>query len=285
MPTTPTVTASTPDSNTSVVVAVTVGQPRAGGFQSIQWSGGGKSGTHTCGCAPGTTVRFTISNMGIDPLTVKVRTVNTGGRQSAEATSNQVTPYGPTLAPNNLAASVSGRTITWTWNLRTNGRAISDVQIRTNGGSWRAPTGRERHVQEFAYSTTVRLEVRARTSATTWAVAGPRQATTVAEPKNPTIYSVRSNGTGIGEGSCSTGCPKMDFDIRDFPGNTSWTITCFHESARPEGFTSSSKVNVAAGGNGYSWGGYCVFDKALEGRARIRLVNGGTVHYSPWVTW
>ncbi len=44
---------------------------------------------------------FTVPNMGIDPLTVKAKTVNTGGRESSEATSDQVQPYGPTPDANN----------------------------------------------------------------------------------------------------------------------------------------------------------------------------------------
>ena len=277
--------ASTPRPDKSVVISVQVGQPRAGAFQSIQWRGGGTSGTHACGCAPNTTVTFTVANMGIDPLTIKARTVNTGGRQSSEATSGQVQPYGPTLEPNNVSASVNGRTITWRWNLRTNGRPIDQVQISTDGGNWRAPDNRESHSQTFGYSEEHGLRVRAH-SVDGWsgATAGVR-ATTVPEPKNPEIYNVRSNGTGTGGGSCTGGCPKMDFDIRDFPGNTSWTITCQHSSPNASDFTSVSPVNVGPAGNGYSWAGYCVFDKGLVGNARIKLSRGGTTHFSPWVPW
>ena len=77
----------------------------------------------------------------------------------------------------------------------------------------------------------------------------------------------------------------MDFDIRNFPGNTSWTITCQHSSPNASDFTSSSPVNVGPAGAGYSWGGYCVFDKALVGNARIKLVRGGQTVLSPWVAW
>ena len=287
VPSNPSVTARTPNPDKSVVVDVQVGQPRAGGFQSIQWRGGGKSGTYSCGCAPGSTVRFTLPNMGIDPLTVKVRTVNTGGTQSAEATSNQVQPYGDTLSPVNLTASVNGRTITWRWDLRTNGRPIDQVQIRTfDGRGWRAPDNRESHSQTFGYSETHQLEVRAHATPSGWSpAAGPRAATTVPEPKNPEIYNVRSNGSGIGGGSCASGCPKMDFDIRDFPGSTSWTITCQHSSPNASDFTSSSPVNVGPAGNGYTWAGYCVFDKGLVGDARIVLSRGGEVVRSNWVAW
>jgi hypothetical protein len=287
VPSDPRVSAETPRADKSVVVHVQVGRPRAGAFQAIRWRGGGKSGTQACGCAPGTTVTFTLPNMGIDPLTVKVRTVNTGGMQSSEATSNQVHPYGETLRPVNLTASVSGRTITWRWDLRTNGRAIDEVQIRTfDGRGWRTPDNRQSHSQTYGYSETHKLEVRAHATPSGWSeVTGPREATTVPEPKNPEIYNVRANGTGTGTGSCASGCPKMDFDIRDFPGSTSWTITCQHTSKNASDFTSTSPVNVGPAGNGYSWAGYCVFDKALVGDARIRLSRGGTTHYSPWVPW
>jgi hypothetical protein len=77
----------------------------------------------------------------------------------------------------------------------------------------------------------------------------------------------------------------MDFDIRDFPGSTSWTITCQHTSKNASDVTSTSPVHVGPAGNGYSWAGYCVFDKALVGDARIKLSRGGTTYYSPWVPW
>ncbi|KGN40726.1 Ig-like domain-containing protein [Knoellia aerolata] len=263
VPSNPSVGASTPNPDKSVVVSVQVGQPRAGAFQAIRWRGGGKSGTHACGCAPGTTVTFTLPNMGIDPLTIKARTVNTGGRESSEATSGQVQPYGPTLEPTNVSASVNGRTITWRWNLRTNGRPIDQVQISTDGGNWRAPDNRESHSQTFGYSEEHGLRVRAH-SVDGWsgATTGVR-ATTVPEPKNPEIYNVRFSAANY-----------IDFDIRDFPGNTSWTIN-FNHKGYSGSFTSASKVNVGPAGNGYTWGGN-YFVEAKGGDLVITMSRAGS---------
>ena len=49
VPTTPTVRATTPNSNREITITVGVGQPRAGSFSAIRWSGGGRSGTVQCG--------------------------------------------------------------------------------------------------------------------------------------------------------------------------------------------------------------------------------------------
>ena len=252
VPSNPSVSARTPDSDKSVVVDVQVGQPRAGGFSSIQWRGGGKSGTHACGCAPGSTVRFTLTNMGIDPLTVKVRTVNTGGTQSAEATSNQVQPYGTTLTPNNVSASASNQNITWRWNLRTNGRPIDQVQISIDGGGWRAPDNRESHTQSFGWSESHGLRVRAH-SAAGWSdpSAGVRTSTE-AQPRNLTNVHAKPGCSG------PSGQPCVAFSVTGFtPG--SYTVT-FNHSSVGGNHVSSTPLNVGAGGNG-SWNGTYWVDK------------------------
>ena len=140
--------ARTPNADKSVVVSVQVGQPRAGGFHPLARR---RQVRHArLGCAPGTTVTFTVPNMGIDPLTIKARTVNTGGRSPAR---RRATRSSPTARPSaQQRHRPNSRTIIWRWDLRTNGRAIDQVQIRIDGGSWRAPDNRESHSQSFGYS-------------------------------------------------------------------------------------------------------------------------------------
>ena len=248
VPSDPSVSAATPRADKAVVVTVRVGKPRAGAFQSIRWRGGGKSGTHACGCAPGSAVTFTLPNMGIDPLTVKARTVNTGGMQSSEATSNQVQPYGPTLTPNQVSASVNSRTITWRWNLRTNGRPIDQVQISVDGGGWRAPDARTSHAETFGYSESHGLRVRAH-SVAGWSdpTAGVR-ATTGAMP---VTHKIASTGAKSG---CSgpAGQPCFIFSVSGFdPG--SYVVT-FNHSSVGGSHTTTTPLSVGSGGKG-SWNG------------------------------
>ncbi|EAP97994.1 fibronectin-related protein [Janibacter sp. HTCC2649] len=247
VPSNPSVSAETPDADKSVVIHVAVGQPRAGAFQSIQWRGGGRSGTHACGCTPGTTVTFKVANMGIDPLTIKAKTVNTGGRESAEGESGSVTPYGDTLTPTGLSASVSGRTITWRWDLRTNGRPIDDVQVSIDGGGWRAPDNRQSHAQTFDWSESHQLRVRAHATPTGWSdPVGPRAATTEDQPRKLTNVHTKAGCSG------PSGQPCVAFSVTGFtPG--SYTVT-FNHSSVGGNFTSATPLNVGGGGNG-SWNG------------------------------
>ncbi|CAN7258744.1 Ig-like domain-containing protein [Knoellia sp. LjRoot47] len=246
VPSDPTVTAETPRPDKSVVIHVRVGQPRAGAFQEIQWRGGGRSGTHACGCSAGSTVTFTVGNMGIEALTIKVRTVNTGGRSSSEATSNQVQPYGDTLTPNNVSASASGQNITWRWNLRTNGRAIDDVQISIDGGGWRAPDNRESHTQKFGWSENHGLRVRAH-SAAGWSdpTAGVR-ATTEDQPRRISSISKKPGCSGPG------GQPCVRFSVSGFTPGTYDIV--FNHTSEPGSFDTSTPLRVGADGTG-TWAG------------------------------
>ena len=89
-------------------------------FTAIRWSGGGKSGTHACGCAPGSQVVFSVGPFDTSPTknrTITVWTVNSGGSESNRV-SDSATPYGDTLTPTGFNGSRSGATgATWSWNL------------------------------------------------------------------------------------------------------------------------------------------------------------------------
>lgn len=244
VPTTPSVRASTPRADKSVVVNVQMGKPRAGGFDKILWRGGGKNGVVDCGCAPGTTKTFTLPNMGINPLTIKVRTVNSGGTQSAEATSNQVQPYGPTIAPSNLRASVSGRTITWRWNITNNGRPVN-VDVSVDGGPWKNPDGREVHSQTFNYSTTHGLRVRA-TTVTGSEITGPVRATTVDAPRELTRVWEKAGCSG------PSGQPCVAFSVAGFKPGTYNVI--FNHTSEAGRFDTGTNLRVGSDGRG-TWNG------------------------------
>lgn len=249
VPSTPKVTVSTPSANNAIVVKVGVGKPRAGSFQSIRWSTSqGKAGTFTCGCAAGSTVQFTISGAGNRPQKVTVHTVNSGGKSSANVTSDQVQPYGPTPTPNQVSASVNGRTITWRWNLTTNGRPIDQVQISTDGGGWRAPSSRTSHSQTFGYSETHGLRVRAHSIAGWSGATSGVRATTAPKPVTHKITRTWAKSGCSGP----SGQPCFNFSVSGFdPG--SYTVT-FNHSSVGGSFTSTTPLSVGSKGNG-SWTG------------------------------
>jgi hypothetical protein len=214
--------------------------------------------------------------------TITVWTVNSGGGESNRV-SDSATPYGPTLNPTGLSSSRSGTTITWQWNLPTNGRPISDVQVR---GAVDQTFGSARTSVSFngQEGRTYQLEVRANSAAGWSQWVGPDSQAIPNPP--PEVYNVRKGPNRVdpgGVGSCtySPGCPEIDFSIRNFPGNRTFQVDC--ESARAGGFVSASPLNTNASGDGYTWNGRCLFANGT-GPVTIRVFGNGVsaTGSAPW---
>ena len=285
IPSTPSVTATTPTDNREIRLTVTVGQPRASSFTAIRWSGGGTSGTHACGCAPGSQVVFSVGPFDTSPTanrTITVWTVNSGGGESTRV-SDTATPYGPTLTPTGFNGSRSGATgVTWSWNLPTNGRPVDQVELdgAVNGTFGGSKTSETIDRGPGPYQ----LRVRAH-SAAGWSDWTGFQSVTV-PPPDPRVYNVRKGPNRVdpnGVGSCTyaPGCPEIDFDIADFPPNQSFTVEC--QSARAGSRTSGSPLYSNATGNGYSWVGRCLF---ADGVGPVTVVvhnaNASASGSAPW---
>ncbi|MBM6403529.1 fibronectin type III domain-containing protein [Phycicoccus sp. CSK15P-2] len=283
IPSNPTVKTTTPGSDRKIEVTVGVGQPRAGSFDSIRWSSSdGRNGSVSCGCAAGSQKVFTIGNYDTSPTknyTVTVWTVNSGGNESNRA-QDGATPYGNTITPSGLKGSRNGDQVTWTWNLPTNGRKIDQVQLQ---GAVDGTFGGNKTQESINRGPgTYRLRVRSQ-SAAGWSDWTAYESVTVPNPPppDPQVYNVRKSGQRYvdpnGQGSCSRspGCPEVLFDIRDFPPNSTWNVRCRSDNAG--GFVSSSQLRVGGGGNGYSWGGRCLFGNNV-GRVYIDLFNGSGTH-------
>ena len=245
IPSNPSVNATTPSSNREIRLTVNVGQPRAASFTAIRWSGGGKSGTHACGCAPGSQVVFSVGPFDTSPTknyTITVWTVNSGGGESNRV-SDSATPFGPTLTPTGFNGSRSGTTgATWSWNLPENGRNIDQVQL---DGAVNGTFGGNKTSESIDRGPgTYQLRVRAH-SAAGWSGWTGFQSVTVPNP-TPEVYDVRKGPNRVdpaGVGSCtySPGCPEVDFSIRNFPPNTTWSVDC--QSAQAGGFVSRSPAH------------------------------------------
>ncbi|HMM94890.1 Ig-like domain-containing protein [Phycicoccus sp.] len=287
VPSNPSVKATTPAADRKITLTVTVGQPRSAGFAAIRWSGGGKSGTHTCGCAPGSQVSFAVGPFDTSPTsnrTITVRTENTAGAQSNPA-SDSATPYGDTLTPTGFNGQRSGATgARWDWNLPENGRPIDQVQL---DGAVNGTYGGNKTSQTIDRGPgTYQLRVRAH-SAAGWSSWTGFQSVTVPAP-TPSVVNVHKGPNAVdpnGIGSCrvSPGCPKVLFDIKDFPGSTTWSVTVFTRGGAGS-VNSGSPLNVNGGGNGYSWSGYVIVANG-NGPVSVRLCRGGTCHTSNQVSW
>jgi hypothetical protein len=296
IPSTPTVSAATPASNREIRLTVGVGQPRAASFTAIRWSGGGKSGTHACGCAPGSQVVFSVGPFDTSPTrnyTITVWTVNSGGGESNRV-NDSATPYGDTLTPTGFNGSRSGATgATWSWNLPENGRNIDQVQLDgdvngTFGGN------KTSHAIDRGPGT-YRLRVRAH-SAAGWSGYTAFESVTVPNP-TPQVYNVHK-GPGYrppnGSGTCAVqACPRVNFDVRDFPsGGGGWTVGVY-KSNGAEIYTSSVQFFPSADGSGTTgetgntsnWRSTGIVVADGNGPLYVRLCRGGTCHRSGDVGW
>ena len=176
--------------------------------------------------------------------------MNSGGGESNRVT-DSATPYGPTLAPTGLSSSRSGTNITWQWNLPTNGRPITSVQVR---GAVDQTFGSARTSVSFngQEGGTYRLEVRAESAAGWSAWVGP-DSQSIPNP-TPEVYNVHKGPGYIppnGSGSCAfSPCPRVNFDVRNFPsGGGGWTVGVF-KSNGAEIFTSGVQFFPSADGSG-----------------------------------
>ena len=280
IPSTPSVTAATPTNDERARLTVRLGQPRAGGFASVRWqSSTGASGTYSCGsCPAGGTVTITTSRLATVDQTFTVTTHN-GTRSSNPARSNSVQPYGPTPAPTAAGGSTSGRTVTYHWNLRTNGRPITKVVVTGaashNGGPITSISANGDYAQDLT------IHVRA------YSEGGESPALTMtrrtADPPQPEIYNVRSGqeyNDPAGVGTCRTStCPKVDYNVRNFPPNTSWTAVCHSTEA---GASTPRTATIDGSGNGYSMPRYCLFARNV-GYVRMTLSRDGRTITSPQV--
>ncbi|WP_353951836.1 fibronectin type III domain-containing protein [Knoellia sp. S7-12] len=268
VPSTPSVRAETPRPDKTIIVSVAVGESRSGGFAAIRWTSGNKAGTHPCGCSANTTVSFSIPNAGINPQAVTVRTLNTGGRESAYVTSNQVTPFGDSLTPNNVSVSVNKRAVTWRWDLRENGRPIDRVQVSINDGPFVASDNRQSHTHNGEWSTNYNIRVRSHATPTGWSEPSNRVgARTEDEPFNPQITDARAKSGCSGP----SGQPCVKFSVSGFKPGTYDVI--FNHSSEPGNFNTTTPLNVGGNGNG-TWDGYYFVRK--HGTAlNIRFIGPG----------
>lgn len=216
----------------------------------------------------------------------RVRAVNSEGPGPASSPSNTIRPYGNPTTPN-VSASVSGRTITWTWTASDgNGRAIDHYRIRLDGGTWqqKAP-GDRRFERTFGYSETHRLEVQAVSTATDAnrkrSGIGAAQRTTVAAP-TPDIRATRAGTTSCDSDPTST-CTRYAASGSNLLPNTGYTLACQFNVANGGWGADQFSVGIRTDGSGgFNYGYKCHVGTNTELRYVVRGTGGP--YYSNIVT-
>jgi hypothetical protein len=267
---------STPSSNKGASVRVALKDSRGSGYVRLEWqTNAGSGGFVSCGCAENATKAFPVTGLGTSQQRLQVRAYNGVSWSPWSDFSNSYQPYGDTPTPTNLRGSRTGNDVTWDWNLPTNGRPITRVQV---DGSVNATYNSARTSVSLPNRGpgTYRLRVKAFSAAGGSGWTG--YASVTIPPPNPDVYNLRKSGNRYvdpsGQGSCSysPGCYKVVFNIRDFPANTSWQVNCRSDATGWR--TSSSPLVVNGSGNGYSWSGSCLYGNNV-GNVTVRLDRGG----------
>ncbi|MDT0212619.1 Ig-like domain-containing protein [Rothia sp. ARF10] len=291
MPSTPSVSASTPTSDRRARLTVDLGSPRASGFSSVTWRAStGEGGTFTCGACPsGGSVTFTTSEVSTTAKTFSVRTNNGTSSSNRSGESNQVTPYGPTPPPREGVHTASGRTATFNWSLPEDGRNVTQVEV----------TGDARHsgspitsIQASGdYSEPLVIQVRAYSEAGWSGWTMMRRVTD--PPPDPSIHNVHPGSrpivdrSGNGVGSCARepGCPEVMFDIRDFtPGAGQWRAQQDADRNGTPDYYSTWRSITVTGPDSYSTPYRPIFGRNV-GNIRVQISLGGRDYYSGWVQW
>ncbi|WP_194397206.1 Ig-like domain-containing protein [Microbacterium atlanticum] len=146
------------------------------------------------------------------------------------AQSNGAVPYGPVRNPG-VSATRDGTNITFQWSAPAeNGRRITQMQIRIDGGGWQNVANNGSRTNSYGYSERHTIDARAQDAEGQWSNVVSDAATTVDRPR-PTAQTVK--GASGSWGDCSSAsCAYMAVDVTNFPagnyrlqcndGNSSW---------------------------------------------------------------
>ncbi|WP_106815862.1 Ig-like domain-containing protein [Microbacterium timonense] len=157
------------------------------------------------------------------------------------APSNDAVPYGPVRNPS-VSASRSGTDITFSWSAPSaNGRDITQMQIRIDGGGWQNVANNGSRTNSYGYSERHTIEARAQDAAGQWSPIVSDAATTVDKPKARAWVS-----RGAPVSGCNTQCYKFRLNVENFPGGR-YTIGCIEDGRLMPG-TSPNSYDVPSNG-------------------------------------
>lgn len=171
--------------------------------------------------------------------TFRIRACNIAGCGEYSAASAPVVPRAVPAAPA-VSVSVSGRTISWSWNTPAdNGSAVTGFEVRLNGSVVQGGLATS-FSRTFGYSETHTLSVAAVNAAGT-GPASSRSARTVDAPPPPPSISLSRGGPGPIGGSY-----WYSVVLSNFSPGSSVRVTC-HDSVDPGGFYSQTFTINGAG--------------------------------------
>ncbi|HEX5858836.1 MAG TPA: Ig-like domain-containing protein [Microbacterium sp.] len=244
------VSASTPSNNSRIVVSYTPAPGNGANANEVRYEynvGGGWRSDWD-----GTTIVNGISNNNTYQVTLRAYTALDGVRYDgpASAPSNAAAPYGPINQPG-ARATQFGQAIAYNWTAPApNGRAITKMEIRFDGGNWQNVELNGSTSRNYGYSETHTIDVRA-TDAAGQTSTNSASARTVDRPQARAWTSAGPNS-----GNCSpVVCYFLRLNVENFPAG-SYTVHCLEDGQR---FAGGGTRNIPANGSvdlGCWHGGY-----------------------------
>lgn len=198
---------------------------------------------------PGDNVLRGLSN-GQD-YNVRLRALaSVDGTQYGGDASNTVSgnPYGPLRNPD-VSASSNAKSVSFSWDARpaANGRDISTVRIRIDGGGWTNVGSTGSRTVGDGYSETHTIDVEVTDRAGQQIVRSARE---TSGPRPEPRAWVTSSGNANGQPNCNDGtCAYFYVTAQDFPPNKSMYLQCASNAPAPYGGTFGGRT-IRTDGNG-----------------------------------
>jgi hypothetical protein len=124
-------------------------------------------------------------------------------------------PYGPVKTPS-VTATRNGQSINYSWSApAANGRAITQMQVRFDGGGWQNVANNGSTSGNYGYSETHTIEGRAQDAAGQWSSIASDSATTVAKPQ-PRAWTSRGSSAQGQSGCSSAACAYMVINVENW---------------------------------------------------------------------
>lgn len=236
------VSASTPQPDNSIHVAYQEAQRNGADPGSIHYeyklNGGGwqrLNGTVITGVSNGT--RYSV--------TLRAVTTQDGTTYSSadSNTTPQVVPYGPIRNPG-ANATANGTQVTFEWSAPTpNGRDITKMEIRIDGGGWENVPLNSSRTQNFGHAQTHTIDVRATDAANQTSTASDSARTS--DPPQPRAWVTK--GSSVNNGECSSAsCAYFVLNTSDFPAGN-YRVYC-NSNTQGE-FAGGRSWNIPANGS------------------------------------
>ncbi|MFC8682236.1 Ig-like domain-containing protein [Microbacterium ureisolvens] len=239
------VSLSTPTGNSAVVVAYgnAAGNGATAGEVNYEYSLSGGGWT----AMPGNKTIGGLSNGTTYTIRVRAYTSMDGVRYTGpeSAPSNGAIPYGPVRDPG-VNAQREGTSVRVSWSApAANGRNITQVQIRINGGGWENVSNNGNRLVGNGYDQRHTIEVRAYDAADQVSRVVSASATTAPQPQ-PKAWVSRGAGTGSVAGCGSGNCHYFQVNTQDFPAGR-YQVYCY-SSGQGE-FAGGASWNLPANGS------------------------------------